>query len=698
MGYTLIDDDGKPAKGRYTLLPDDAPAIKPKPFGQQLNDAITDVPRQIGLTARYGLEGIGDLFDGFVGNPLRTLASPILGNKPTSRTGAALADMVGLPQPKTANERIVGDATRLVAGGAGMLGAASKVAQGTAGATQAVAKLMAANPAQQIVSAGASGLAGGYTRETGGNDISQAVASLAAGIGAPLAMNAANKGLQAAGNAARRAVAPAVIPPQQVDIRIESALRDSGMRLSDLPGDVTRGIRADVQKALQIGDDLSPDAVRRLIDYRMVGATPTAAKLTLDPAAVTQQENLAKLGANSKDPAAQALARTRNANNGVLVNGLNNLGGDTTDDVYAGAQKVMGALEGRNARAKSIIDDLYAKARATDGRSAALDPHAFTNRANDLLDDALLGGKLPTDVRNLLNKAASGEMPLTVDVAEQFKTRIGDLQRATTDKAERTALSLVRSALDDTPLLPGQQIGQEAISAFNKARAMNRSWMQIVERTPALQAVRDGIEPDKFVQQFIVGGGGKSNVMDVAMLKNSIKASPEAMTAVKTQITSFLKQKALNGAADEVGNFSQSAYNKALQGIGERKLNLFFTKQEIDQLKAIGRVASYEQFQPAGSAVNNSNTAGTAMATILDRIGNSSLLSKLPLGRVLAEPVQNISIGLKASDALNAPRALVAPSMALPQRPAGLLMSPAAVMGVQDDEEKRRRASLLSVP
>jgi hypothetical protein len=36
---------------------------------------------------------------------------------------------------------------------------------------------------------------------------------------------------------------------------------------------------------------------------------------------------------------------------------------------------------------------------------------------------------------------------------------------------------------------------------------MNREWMQIVERTPALQAVRDGVEPDKFVQQFIVGGG-----------------------------------------------------------------------------------------------------------------------------------------------------------------------------------------------
>ena len=59
--------------------PKPAPAPAPaKPFGQQLNDSIADVPRQIGLTARHSLEGVGDVFDTFVGNPVRTLTSPIL--------------------------------------------------------------------------------------------------------------------------------------------------------------------------------------------------------------------------------------------------------------------------------------------------------------------------------------------------------------------------------------------------------------------------------------------------------------------------------------------------------------------------------------------------------------------------------------------------------------------------------------------
>ena len=222
--------------------------------------------------------------------------------------------------------------------------------------------------------------------------------------------------------------------------------------------------------------------------------------------------------------------------------------------------------------------------------------------------------------------------------------------------------------------------------------------MGIVDKTPALQAVRDGIEPDKFVQQFIVGAGPKANVMDVAMLKNSIKGSADAMEAVKGQITAFLKQKALGGADDELGNFSQSGYNKALNAIGDRKLTLFFSKPEIDQMKAIGRVAGYEQFQPVGSAVNNSNTAGAGMAAMLDRIGSSAFLSKIPGGKLLADPMQNIAIGMQAKQSLNVPRALTNGMRQPLPMPGRYAVSPAALMGMESEEDRKRREAGLLFP
>jgi len=688
-----------------------------KPFGKDLGDAIADVPRQVGLTARHAVEGAGEVFDTFVGNPLRTLAAPVLGNAPTARTGAALADAVGLPQPRTSTERIVGDATRLVAGGGGTLGAASKAAQGLSGTAQGVARLLASNPGQQLASAGAAGLAGGYTRETGGGDGAQLVASLAAGVAAPAAMGGAQR---AVGAVARRLQPPAPTPEQaqQINITIENALRPSGVTLEQLPEQVAQSIRNDVAAAFRTSDQVSPDAVRRLADYRLTGLTPTRAGLTLDPAIVTQQKNLSKLGVNSRDTTAQFLGQTENRNNQLLKQGLNNLGAGATDDAYAGGERVIGALAGRDARAQQIIGGLYDKARDSAGRSATLDHVTFTNRAGDLLHEANVESFLTPDIRNKLNGFADGSIPLTVEIAEQFKTSIGRLQRSSMDGNVRFALGAVRQALDETPLVgrraapaeafggnqlttqgglvagggqQAQDLGQEALDAFGKARRMNRSWMQIVERTPALQAVRDGIEPDRFVQQFIVGNGSKASVMGVAQMKNSIKGSPDAMQAVREQIVGHLKSKALNGQADEVGNFSSAAYTGALDAIGDRKLRLFFKPEEITQLKALGRVSRYEQFQPTGAAVNNSNTAG-AIGGLLERVLSQSVLSKIPFGQAaIGEPLQNIQVGLQSGRALDVPRTLAGPRIHQPAGQRGLLLSPAAFMGTETEEERQRR-------
>lgn len=622
-----------------------------KGFGQSLGEGIADIPRQIGLTARHGIEGgLGAV--GMLSDPIAAL----MGLPRAEQTGKAIADKIGLPSPQTKIERIAAEPTKLLAGGAGLLKGAQAVSR-LPGLAGEVGGLLAANPAQQMQAATGAGLAGGYTKETGGGPVSQGVAALAGGIAAPSLVGAV-RGIPSAAKGVVEYLAPGISKPAampEVDVVITGLLKDIGLTVKDVSTSVLNQLRSDVSQAMKVSGKLEPDAARRLLDYRMVGATPTRAGLTLDPGDVTRQKNLSKLGMNSADPKLQQLGQIDNANNRTLIAGLNTLGA-TGDDAIAGALKVMGALSRVDDAAKSTINSAYSTARATGGRSAALDPSAFTQRANDLLDDALLGGKLPGDVRNLLNKAAAGEMPLTVDVAEQFKTRIGDLQRATNDMAERKALGLVRQALDDAPLLEGQ--GQAAIDAFTKARTLNRKYMSVVDRVPALQAVRDGIEPDKFVQEFIIGNGGKASVMDVAKLKAVIKGSPEALSAIRGQMLTHLKDKALNGASDEIGSFSQSAFNKAIDNIGERKLRLFFDKQELAQIKAIARVASYEQVQPRGSAVNNSNTAGTAMAALFDRLANSPIVGKIPMGPQFAG---NVSASLNARRALNAPKAIAAP-------------------------------------
>lgn len=626
---------------------------RPERFGERVNRELASAPRQIGLTARHGIEGLSDVA-GIFTEPVRAGLNAAGMNIPKLN----IPDMLGLPSPETPTERVVGEASRFVAGSGGMVGAAGKAAPLVRGMAKPVLSAIASNPGMQLSSAAGAGLAGGITRETGGNNLAQILASLAGGVVAPLGVT----GLQKAGRAAM-----SLIPKTDLDvnIKINDALRRSGITLDALPAGVRQSIREDVRKSLNVGGDLSTDAVRRLADYRRVGATPTAAGITLDPVTVTQQRNLAKIGANTRDPVAQQLSRVQNENTNTLITALNDLGAGSSGDAVATGGKVIGSLGNRAGQIKGAINSLYDAARATDGRSASLDPAAFTTTANNLLDESLLGGKLSGDVRGHLNSIAVGKTPLTVDVAEQLKTRIGELQRASADKAERMALGLVRKALDDTPLLDGQ--GQQAIDAFNKARRANRLWMQTVEKTPALQAVLEGVEPDKFVQKFIIGSGEKSNIMDVHMLKRAIKNDTATVQAIKGNILQYLKAKATNGAPDEAANFSSSAFGKALNAIGERKLGLFFSREELDQLNAVARVARYEQFQPSGSAVNNSNTAGSVVATALDRIGGSSLLGKIPLGPALiGDPARNIAISMRSKGMLDIPQAITSKAMPRP--------------------------------
>ena len=144
--------------------------------------------------------------------------------------------------------------------------------------------------------------------------------------------------------------------------------------------------------------------------------------------------------------------------------------------------------------------------------------------------------------------------------------------------------------------------------------------------------------------------------MDVAMLKKSLKGNKDATEAIKGQIIAHLKNKDLSGNADEVANFSPSGFNTALKSIGDRKLKLFFNDSELEQLNRIGRVASYENFQPKGSAVNNSNTASNILGTGLDLINKY-----VPFGQQAMTPVNSVRLSMGARNALDASKALVMP-------------------------------------
>lgn len=653
---------------------------KPTPAVVSAGSALNDIPRQLGLTARYGLEGLAQAAE--IGTePIRRLvvdpAARALGiqaqSRPLGAQASMLADSIGLPKPQNATERVVGDASRLMAGAGGLVGGARQAAR-LPGMAGKVGTFMAQNPTAQLTSAAGAGGAAGASREAGGSPTEQALAGLIGGLAAPAALSGANRAAQGVRNTVTKMAAPRVVE-QHIDNQIELTLRRAGVNWRDLDEATRRQVRQDVQSAVSVGDDLNADALRRLVDFRRVGATPTRGGVTLDPVQITRERNLSKIGANSSDQSLQTLAQLENQNNATLIRNMNDAGAARAPDPYAIGDELIGALQSRDAAARGRIGSLYQQARDSSGRSAQLDGAAFTQRANQLLQENL-AGKLPGQIEDALNNIAAGKVPLTVDHAEQLKTVLARIQRSTSDGNERYAMGLIRQALDETPLRAGNQVGQDSINAFGQARSANRAYMGELESNPALAAAVDGAAPDNFFNRFVVRG----NVGETAALRNAItptRINPEnlpataeqiarlprqqgaqALEATKNGIVDYLKRQALGGAADEVGNFSQSAYNKALREIGDRKLGLFFSPQEIQQLKAVGRVASYTQFQPRGSAVNNSNSGALAGGMALDWL--NTFANRLPLG--LKDTVTGTISGMQARQAMNVGRGLLTPA------------------------------------
>jgi hypothetical protein len=605
---------------------------------------LRDIPRQVGLTARYGLEGLGQAA-GIVTEPLRQMVvNPLLGAvgmRPAASTGRAassVADLIGLPSPQNADERVIGDAARLVAAGGGMMGAARGVAGATQGVTRAAATQMAANPVIQTAGATGAGLAGGSVREAGGGPGEQFIAALAGGlaggIGAAKTADVAKRGAAAV----KSAMVPRADRIVQAESAIELAAQRSGIDLQALAPDIRNKLRAEVADALATGKQLDQAALNRLMVFRSTGTTPTVGMLSQNPIAITQEKNLAKMAANLGDENLQRLPMLENQNTAQLLRKLDEAGAENAPSLAASGSKAINSLSSSIDRSKAEIGSLYQTARDSSGRSLPLEGGTFTRRVGELLDAENVGSFLPPDIRNKLNAIAQGTpgFEFNVSSAEQLKTSIGNLQRGSSDGNVRRALGLVRQALDEAPLqggarvnpgnlpaIPGQvpesvQAGEQAILAFNKARSANRAFMQRLENNPALQAVADGVEPDQFVQKFVLSKSATAK--DVRALKDEL--DPESVQSLRQSLVSYLKGKATSDTED-ITRFNNQTYRNALRDIGEDKLATLFNAQERQMLRDIGEAGKYMQAQPAGTAVNNSNS-GALMAAkgfeLLDRL------------------------------------------------------------------------------
>lgn len=393
-------------------------------------------------------------------------------------------------------------------------------------------------------------------------------------------------------------------------LRADQIMRESVQRLQrdgiTLNQPDLTNLRAQVVNALKDGVEIDPAALFRKGDFQALGMQPTLGQITRDGAQFSKEKNLRGVAGVGEpllqrfDQQAQRLQE--------LITGRS---AGAADEFTAG-QNLLAALKGVDDGMKSKVNAAYAGAKDHLGRAAPMDSAKFSEMANYALDNEMLGGVLPAQVRNILNDVTLGKIPFNVNTAVQIDQTLSRIQRGASD-AEKYAISKVRDALNSSPI--ADNVGEDAKLMFDAARGVAKNRFDTHNAIPALKAAVDGdISAQDFVRRFLINGKAE----DVSGLAKVLPN--DATQEARRQFGAAMERAAFGQNVTGDKSFSQESFAKFLNQPGmKQKLGAFFSKDEIAEFERISRVGAYMNSFPANSTVNTSNTAG-AMMNLLSRV------------------------------------------------------------------------------
>jgi hypothetical protein len=356
-----------------------------------------EIPRQLGLTARAGLTGAAGI-PSIVGDPLNQLLNMIAGREvfpPVSQSVQQLMTRAGLPQPETAQERVVQDVSSALSG----VGTTAKLAQTLAPRAAApLSENLGLQAAGALGGAGAASLG----REEGAGALGQLGLGVLGGMVAP---GAAGTTAQALTRATTGSVRPFTEAGRQV-----------------ITGQVLRELSADPEAAMRAAQRYQPS---------IPGYRPTTAQATRDVGLISAETPI-----RSMETSGRFLAQTSEANQARMAI-LDRLAKDET--------ALSQAIAKRNEVTTPLREQAFAR--------STVDPDTFqsavTLTANKTIDDILAS---PAGARGTVAKAmqfAKDQLARGTDPQRLYEVRkdLRDAAQGLLDR-EGAAFSLAKKQLE----------------------------------------------------------------------------------------------------------------------------------------------------------------------------------------------------------------------------------------------------------
>jgi len=570
--YQATPAQAKPWE-KYSAAQPDAPA---KPQG-------ADWKRELGLGARNVATGITDVL-GIVGNPINYLASKATGNPYESMSDAAgrMLDSAGLPRPATSGERVASDAGRALTGSALTMGAGGLA--GTANTVRgAIGRGLMVQPGLQAFGAVTGALAAGVTRENGGTQGEQTLASLAGGF-SPAAARFGVSGL------ARLAARGGQAGQQQMM---------ENMRAFNSAGTQPTVGQATQSRALQGAESLLSKAP---------GSSGVMARK--GEAQQLQVANRVEALASQLSPRSSSTAAGR-----AIETGITGEGG-FIDNFKAKSGQLYSQVDRYVHPASPVV---ATNTQSMLAREAALVPGAA--RVSELLSNP----KLSAIRESLEADIAGNNGHIPYGALKQVRTKVGELisDNGLMSDIPTKALKRLYGALSDDMAVAVLQSGDpRAMQAFARA---NNYFRVGVKRIEAIESVLNKSGGPEAVYGAALSGTREGATKFRAVMQS---LTPDSQKMVSAAMLRRLGR-ASNGQQNDLGDqFSINTFLTNWNGLSREARSAAFGRYGPKFASDVDQIARAASMVRKGSAVF-SNPPGTAAAAVQLGSGGALVMSLL---------------------------------------------------------------------
>jgi len=321
--------------------------------------------------------------------------------------------------------------------------------------------------------------------------------------------------------------------------------------------------------------------------------------------------------------------------NRALIENLNALGAKGSLDAVAGAEPVIAALKAHDKAASAQVSAAYGAFRQATGKDLDVPLHGLAQDYIRILDER--GPNIPAAVQRKFESLGllDGKQTKTFSITDA-ENLIKNYINKNYDPANRPvagALDELRQSVQKaiTEGAGSNALGGEAAALAKAARQAAKARFNMIDSTPGLKAVLDGVEPDKFVQRFVL----KGNVSEIKNMMGALsKTNPEAVKSLQDTLMGEIKSKVLNGRTDENGIFSQAQLKAFVTNPNMRaRLEAVLGPQKMGVLRQLNDVAENALYDPVASAVNRSNTASAGANLVKSEVQGGSMNSLLEIAK-----------------------------------------------------------------